>query len=138
MLRWQPEPVVAVAGCRHETITEVTVTSGGRLVWRDDVVCGRFGEPAGDLRADLTLRYAGATLYRHDLAVGPTAQGWSGAAILGRNTRDRARERTASGDGPGDGRATEFWAIARGPAAYARARLSGARKAPLAAVPVES
>lgn len=106
MLRWQPEPVVAVAGCRHETITEVTVAAGGRLIWRDDLVCGRFREPAGDLRADLTVRYAGAMLYRHELAIGPSAPGWSGVAILGRNPPAPARERTASGDGPGDGRAT--------------------------------
>jgi GT2 family glycosyltransferase len=36
----------------------------------------------------------------------------------------------------GNLRATELWAMVRGPAAYARARLSGARKAPLRAVPL--
>jgi urease accessory protein len=52
-------------------------------VWRDDLVCGRHGEPSGSVRTDVTIRYADATLYRHELAVGPGAPGWSGAAVLG-------------------------------------------------------
>jgi urease accessory protein len=59
------------------------VAPGGALVWRDDLVCGRHGEPAGDVRTDVTIRYADATLYRHELAVGPGAAGWSGTAVLG-------------------------------------------------------
>lgn len=82
-LRWQPEPLIAAAGCHHETLTFVEVAAGGTLIWRDDLVCGRFGETPGDVRTGLTVRYAGATLYRHELAVGPGAPGWSGAAVLG-------------------------------------------------------
>ncbi|MCA2214691.1 urease accessory protein UreD [Jidongwangia harbinensis] len=82
-LRWLPEPLIAASGCDHRTTTHVEVAAGGRLVWRDDLVCGRHGEPAGDVRTRTTIRYAGATLYRHDLAIGPDAPGWAGAAVLG-------------------------------------------------------
>jgi urease accessory protein len=82
-LRWWPEPMIAAAGCDHRTITDVEVADGGRLFWRDDLVCGRHGEPSGSVRTSTTIRYAGRTVYRHDLAVGPDAPGWSAAAVLG-------------------------------------------------------
>jgi urease accessory protein len=82
-LRWLPEPLIAASGCHHLVTTHVEVAAGGRLVWRDDLVCGRHGEPAGDVRMRTTIRYAGSTLYRHDLAIGPGAAGWAGAAVLG-------------------------------------------------------
>ena len=82
-LRWLPEPLIAAAGCHHLAVTDVQVAAGATLVWRDDLVCGRHGEAAGDVRTDVTIGYAGATLYRHALAVGPGAPGWSGAAVLG-------------------------------------------------------
>lgn len=82
-LRWLPEPLIVAAGCDHRTVTEVDVAEGGELLWRDDVVCGRHGEQPGSLRADTTVRYAGTILYRHRLAIGPDAPGWSGAAVLG-------------------------------------------------------
>jgi len=82
-LRWLPEPLIAAGGCRHHTVTRVEVAEGGTLLWRDDLVCGRHGEPSGNARTDTTIRYAGSTLYRHELSVGPDAPGWSGAAVLG-------------------------------------------------------
>ncbi|MGA5302175.1 urease accessory protein UreD [Nucisporomicrobium flavum] len=82
-LRWSPEPLIAAAGCHHLAVTDVTVEEGGSLLWRDDLVCGRHAEEPGDVRADVTIRYAGSTLHRHELAVGPGAPAWSGAAVLG-------------------------------------------------------
>ncbi|MBO3741081.1 urease accessory protein UreD [Actinoplanes flavus] len=82
-LRWLPEPLIAAAGCDHVAVTRVEVAAGGTLLWRDDLVCGRHGEPSGAVRADTTIRYAGVTLHRHELAVGPGAPGWDGAAVLG-------------------------------------------------------
>nr|BFE69614.1 hypothetical protein GCM10020092_029150 [Actinoplanes digitatis] len=35
------------------------------------------------MRTDVTVRYDGRTLYRHELSVGPGAPGWSGGAVLG-------------------------------------------------------
>jgi urease accessory protein len=83
VLRWLPEPLIAAAGCHHRTISHVEVAEGASLVWRDDQVCGRHGESPGDLRTDTTIRYGGRTLYRHELAIGPGAPGWSGPAVLG-------------------------------------------------------
>ncbi|MDR7325784.1 MULTISPECIES: urease accessory protein UreD [Catenuloplanes] len=83
VLHWLPEPLIGAAGCDHDAVTVVDVADGGALVWRDELVCGRHGEPAGDVRLHTTVRYAGRTLYRHDLSVGPAAPGWSGAAVLG-------------------------------------------------------
>ena len=82
-LIWAPEPLIAAAGCDHRAVTVVDVAEGGCLHWRDDLVCGRHGEPAGDVTTELTVRYGGRTAYRHDLAVGPRAPAWSGAAVLG-------------------------------------------------------
>ncbi|AGZ44446.1 urease accessory protein UreD [Actinoplanes friuliensis] len=82
-LRWLPEPLIAAAGCHHLAVTRVEVADGGSLLWRDDLVCGRHNEESGDVRADVTVRYSGSTLYRHELAVGPQAPGWQGAAVLG-------------------------------------------------------
>jgi urease accessory protein len=82
-LRWLPEPLIAASGCDHRTVTRVEVAEGGRLLWRDDVVFGRHGEPSGSLRTSARFRYAGKTVYRHDLAVGPGAPGWAAAAVLG-------------------------------------------------------
>jgi urease accessory protein len=82
-LRWVPEPLIAAAGCRHVSRAEIDVAAGGRLRWRDEIVCGRHGEQPGDLRTELDVRYAGRPLLVHDLAVGPDAPGWAGAAVLG-------------------------------------------------------
>jgi urease accessory protein len=107
ILRWRPEPLIAAAGCDHLAVTDVRVDAGGALLWRDDLVCGRHGEPAGDVRIDTTIRYAGRTLYRHELAIGPGAPGWSGAAVLGTTTPTRTTgpQRPASATRAGAGRA---------------------------------
>ena len=83
VLRWLPEPLIAAAGCDHLTSTHVEVAEGGSVLWRDDLVCGRHREESGDVQVKTIFRYGGSTVYRHDLAVGPRAPGWSGAAVLG-------------------------------------------------------
>jgi len=103
-LRWLPEPLIAAAGCRHVARTDVRVAAGGTLVWREDLVCGRHGEPSGSVHCDVTIRYADATLYRHELAVGPDAPGWSGAAVLGSSGAAQSVDSGARGLG-GGGRA---------------------------------
>lgn len=82
-LSWLPEPLIAAAGCRHLATTTVDVAEGGWLCWREELVCGRYGERPGDVRLSTTVRYAGRALYRQDLAVGPAAPGWAGPAVLG-------------------------------------------------------
>jgi urease accessory protein len=82
-LYWLPEPLIAAAGCRHTAVTTVDLAVGARLVWRDEVVCGRHGEEPGDLTVHTTVRRGGAPLHVHELSVGPGAPGWTGAAVLG-------------------------------------------------------
>jgi urease accessory protein len=82
-LSWLPEPLIAAGGCRHASVAAVDVSAGGRLCWREELVCGRHGEEPGDARLSTTIRYAGRTLHRQDLAVGPSAPGWDGPAVLG-------------------------------------------------------
>lgn len=83
VLRWLPEPLIGAAGCDHVTVTEVDCAEGAALYWREELVCGRYAEPGGDVRISTTLRYGGRTLLRNDVAVGPQAPGWSGPAVLG-------------------------------------------------------
>lgn len=82
-LTWLPEPLIAARGCRHEALATVELAAGARLVWREELVCGRHGEPPGDVRLSLDVRRDGRPLHRHELAVGPDAPGWAGAAVLG-------------------------------------------------------
>ncbi|MFI5892804.1 urease accessory protein UreD [Actinoplanes sp. NPDC051513] len=79
-LDWQPEPLIAATGCDHRTDTRVEVADGGNLLWREDLVLGRHAEPTGTVRLSTTIRHAGRTLYRHDLAVGPDLRS---PAVLG-------------------------------------------------------
>lgn len=81
-LHWLPEPLIAAAACDHRAVTRVEVAAGGRLLWRDDLVLGRHGERSGSLRTSGLFRYAGKTVYRHDLAVGPDAPGSAAPAVL--------------------------------------------------------
>jgi urease accessory protein len=82
-LEWLPEPVVAAAGCDHEALSTVELSPDATLVWREVLICGRHGEDPGDLRLALGVNLAGAPLCRHELAVGPRADGWNGPAVLG-------------------------------------------------------
>jgi urease accessory protein len=82
-LAWLPEPLIAAAGCHHVTSSTVELATGAALRWRDELVCGRHGEPSGDARLGTGVRLDGRLLYQHELAVGPSAPGWSGAAVLG-------------------------------------------------------
>jgi urease accessory protein len=82
-LEWLPEPVIAAARCDHRAVSTVELAAGARLVWREELVCGRHGEAPGDARLSTVVRYDGRPLYHHELAVGPSAPGWDGPAVLG-------------------------------------------------------
>lgn len=81
-LTWLPEPLIAASGCHHVASSTVDLAGAARLVWRDELVCGRHGEASGDARLGTAVRLDGRPLYQHELAVGPAAPGWSGAAVL--------------------------------------------------------
>jgi urease accessory protein len=82
-LCWLPEPLIAVRGCRHATLSTVELAGEAGLVWRDELVCGRHGEPPGSARLSTAVSVDGRPLYRHELGVGPDATGWDGPAVLG-------------------------------------------------------
>jgi urease accessory protein len=82
-LDWLPEPLVAAARCRHRTMSTVDLAGDAELVWRDELVCGRHGEPAGDARVGTSVTIGGKPLLRQELTIGPGAPGWSGPAVLG-------------------------------------------------------
>jgi urease accessory protein len=81
-LAWLPEPLVVVGGCRHRMSARVEVADAGQLTWRDELVWGRYEEPGGDVVSSLTVSYAGRELLAHELALGPSAPGWDGPAVL--------------------------------------------------------
>jgi urease accessory protein len=82
-LTWLPEPVVAARGCDHRAESRVDLHATARLHWREELVCGRHGESGGDLTLAMTIRRSGASLFRHDLTVGPRAPWFSSPAVLG-------------------------------------------------------
>jgi len=82
-LHWRPEPLVSVAGSEHGMDTDVALAAGAALVWWDELVLGRFGEPGGRLRTRLRVDRAGTPLVRHQLDLGPGAPGWDGPGAHG-------------------------------------------------------
>ncbi|MCL9760811.1 urease accessory protein UreD, partial [Frankia sp. AiPa1] len=101
----RPEPTVVAAGANHAAVTEVTLAPTARLWLREEILLGRFGEPAGafhgtlrvDISRDTTSRGAvsrGAPpgggpgagtipLLRQELELGPDVPGLHGPAQLG-------------------------------------------------------
>ncbi|MDG4839696.1 urease accessory protein UreD [Micromonospora sp. WMMD967] len=82
-LHWLPEQLVAAAGCAHLADSRVELAAGSRLRWRDELVCGRYGESPGGAVVHTRVDYADRPLLRQSLAVGPHAPGWAGPAVLG-------------------------------------------------------
>src|SRR6185312_8156373 len=69
--------------CRHATVSTVDLAADAALVWREELICGRYDEQPGDVRLLTSVRREGRPLYAGDLAVGPSAPAWSGPAVLG-------------------------------------------------------
>lgn len=69
-LDYCPQPAVAAAGCDHHATAAVELEPGGVLRWREAIVLGRHGEPAGHCVSRLDVLLAGTALYRGELTVG--------------------------------------------------------------------
>jgi urease accessory protein len=82
-LHWLPEQLVAAAGCHHLAYATVDLAESATLLWRDELICGRHGEEAGDSTITTSVDYAGRPLLRQSLTVGPSADGYAGPAVLG-------------------------------------------------------
>src|SRR6185437_7581356 len=82
-LEWRPEPLIATGRCNHRITSTVELCANAELIWRDELVCGRHGEGPGDVCLLTRVQLEKRPLYVHELTVGPSAPGWSGAAVLG-------------------------------------------------------
>jgi urease accessory protein len=83
-LRWLPEPVIAAHGSDLRMTTRVRLAAGARLVLREELVLGRYGEAPGHLTTRLTVDHDGQPLLDQELSFGPgAAPGWDGPAVLG-------------------------------------------------------
>jgi urease accessory protein len=81
-LSWRPEPLVAAAGCDHRSVSTVELDPSARLVFREEIVAGRYGEGPGDLVSALRVRRGDKALLVQELAIGPRADGYDGPAVL--------------------------------------------------------
>ncbi|GGM89675.1 urease accessory protein UreD [Dactylosporangium sucinum] len=68
-LLWLPDPLVATARCRHLTESTVDLSGDATLVWREEVVRGRHGEPGGEARLSTTVRRDGRPFHRSDVSL---------------------------------------------------------------------
>ncbi|MCO5995302.1 urease accessory protein UreD [Actinoallomurus rhizosphaericola] len=75
-----PEPLIAAAGCDHHATAEVTLDEGAELVWREEIVLGRHGEPPGRYSGRLDVTAGATPLLRHELRIGEDA---TSGAVLG-------------------------------------------------------
>lgn len=80
---WWPQPVIAACGCDHTAHTEISLAEGARLVFREELIFGRHGEPSGSLRQQVRVTLGGRPLHHQELHVGPDAPGWDGPAVTG-------------------------------------------------------
>ncbi|MEH3053072.1 MAG: urease accessory protein UreD [Patulibacter minatonensis] len=84
LLRWLPEQIVPVQGCRHLLRTEVTLASvTSSVVWREEVVLGRAGERPGALDAEMRVVRAGRPVFHQQLVLdGSEAQAHRAPSLL--------------------------------------------------------
>lgn len=82
LLDWRPEPIIAVQGCNHSLRTDIDLEQGAALVWSEEVVCGRFDEPAGRLSSRQRIAVDGTPVLDHEVCVGGerVGVGWHGRA----------------------------------------------------------
>ena len=87
VLHWAPQPLIAARGARHRATARVELAAAARLLWREEFVLGRFGEPAD----------------RSPPGSGSCAAGvrcWTTRWPWGRSIRDRSGRRSSGGAGP--------------------------------------
>ncbi|MER6944922.1 urease accessory protein UreD [Nonomuraea sp. NPDC000554] len=70
VLRFTPEPAVLAAGCAHRTHVRLTLAENARVLWREELVFGRYGEAPGRCHARFDAALAGRPLLRQEYTVG--------------------------------------------------------------------
>lgn len=83
ILSWLPEPTILVRDCDHRATTSIDLEEDATLVWREEVVLGRHGEPSGSMLHRLKVDCGGRPLLRTDLGVGPRWPGSEGPSGIG-------------------------------------------------------
>jgi urease accessory protein len=68
-LSWKPEPLIAAARCRHTAVAEIDLAPSATMVWRDEIVLGRYGEEAGACTVRSRVRRDGRPLLTHDIVL---------------------------------------------------------------------
>jgi urease accessory protein len=110
-LMWTGQPIVAVRGCSHHTVTNVLLAPGSSLVWREQLVTGRHDERTGSvaqtLSVDVEVEGGGSMpLLRSSMALGPAWPGSLGPGGVGSGNRSVGTVLVA---GAGAGAASEAW-----------------------------
>ncbi|MCA2183417.1 urease accessory protein UreD [Nonomuraea glycinis] len=72
-LRFTPEPTVLAAGCAHRIEVGLTLASDARVLWREEIVFGRYGEQPGRCHARFDATLDGRPLLRQEFTVGTPA-----------------------------------------------------------------
>lgn len=70
-LSWLPEPTVLVRGCDHVADTTIALASTTSLVWREELVLGRWGETSGSVQQHLRVTRAGRVMVHLGMRLGP-------------------------------------------------------------------
>jgi len=82
-LMWLPEPMIVTGHCSLDVRSTIVVADAATVVWREELLLGRYEESPGRLHHRFSADVGGHPLLRHDLELGPGAQGWDGPAVLG-------------------------------------------------------
>ncbi|MGI5270075.1 urease accessory protein UreD [Nonomuraea sp. CA-218870] len=69
-LRFTPEPTVLAAGCLHRVSVRLALAPGARVLWREEIVFGRYGERPGRCRTRFDATVGGRPLLRQEFTVG--------------------------------------------------------------------
>lgn len=84
-LVWKPQPLIAAARCHHLNEISVRVEEDARFFMRDELLLGRHGEQPGRVTQDIDVRVGQRTLYRQRLDLGYGAPAWDSPVVAGAN-----------------------------------------------------
>lgn len=81
-LRFTPEPTVLAAGCDHRLIVRLMLEPDATVLWREEIVFGRYGEEPGRCHARFDATSGdGRPVLRQEFTVGDPALGTSSAVF---------------------------------------------------------
>lgn len=73
VLRFAPEPTVLAAGCAHRLLVRLTLEGDASVLWREEIIFGRYGETPGRCHARFDATHDGRPLLRQEFTVGDPA-----------------------------------------------------------------